>query len=206
MMRRHIGDNRPEEIARRLNIGCTWFRRTFRRLRGHRPGAIPVATAPQQGPELLTTTDRTVSEIAAELGFENVSQFSAFFRQRERSPPRSTAANTDSDRSRRPLFGKRISAPFVEKEAPKDREAKMRGNSPRTSQNDHERLRRAQNAQLRLRRLGKVRERLCARLLNVVLHTAPDARPAVVTASAIFAVRSSQAEGLLKLSIEEVKS
>ena len=34
--------------------------------------------------ELLTTTDRTVSEIAAELGFENVSQFSAFFRQREK--------------------------------------------------------------------------------------------------------------------------
>ena len=33
----------------------------------------------------------------------------------KRSPPRSTAANTDSDRSRRPLFGKDTSALSVEK-------------------------------------------------------------------------------------------
>ena len=78
MMRRHIGDNLPpEEIARRLNIGYTWFRRTFR-------AYVGIAPAQYQLQLRHNKADRTVSEIAAELGFENVSQFSAFFRQREK--------------------------------------------------------------------------------------------------------------------------
>ena len=85
MMRRHIGDNLPpEEIARRLNIGYTWFRRTFRAYVGIAPAQYQLQLRHNKARELLTTTDRTVSEIAAELGFENVSQFSAFFRQREK--------------------------------------------------------------------------------------------------------------------------
>lgn len=85
MMRRHIGDNLPpEEIARRLNIGYTWFRRTFRAYVGIAPAQYLLQLRHNKARELLTTTDRTVSEIAAELGFENVSQFSAFFRQREK--------------------------------------------------------------------------------------------------------------------------
>lgn len=54
------------------------------RLRGHRPAQYQLQLRHNKARELLTTTDRTVSEIAAELGFENVSQFSAFFRQREK--------------------------------------------------------------------------------------------------------------------------
>ena len=85
LMRRHIGDNLPpEEIARRLNIGYTWFRRTFRAYVGIAPAQYQLQLRHNKARELLTTTDRTVSEIAAELGFENVSQFSAFFRQREK--------------------------------------------------------------------------------------------------------------------------
>ena len=85
IIRRHIGDNLPpEEIARRLNIGYTWFRRTFRAYVGIAPAQYQLQLRHNKARELLTTTDRTVSEIAAELGFENVSQFSAFFRQREK--------------------------------------------------------------------------------------------------------------------------
>lgn len=51
MMRRHIGDNLPpEEIARRLNIGYTWFRRTFRAYVGIAPAQYQLQLQPQQGP------------------------------------------------------------------------------------------------------------------------------------------------------------
>lgn len=85
MMRRHIGDNLPpEEIARRLNIGYTWFRRTFRAYVGiarrntscncatTRPGSCsPRPTAPfRRSPP--SWDSRTSA------------RFSAFFRQREK--------------------------------------------------------------------------------------------------------------------------
>ena len=60
MMRRHIGDNLPpEEIARRLNIGYTWFRRTFRAYVGIAPAQYQLQLRHNKARELLTTTDRT---------------------------------------------------------------------------------------------------------------------------------------------------
>lgn len=85
MMRRHIGGGLPpEEIARRLHIGYSWFRRTFRSYVGIAPAQYQLQLRHNRAKELLSSSERTVSEIAAELGFENVSQFSAFFKQREK--------------------------------------------------------------------------------------------------------------------------
>jgi len=85
LMRSHLGENLPpEQIARQLHIGYSWFRRTFRAYVGIAPAQYQLQLRHNKAKELLTSTDRTVSEIAAELGFETVSQFSAFFRQREK--------------------------------------------------------------------------------------------------------------------------
>ena len=116
MMRRHIGDNLPpEEIAggstsatrgSAVRSAPTWAsprRNTSCNCATTRPGSCsPRPTAPfRRSPP--SWDSRTSASFRPSSG------------SAKRSPPRSTAANTDSDRSRRPLFGKRISAPSVEK-------------------------------------------------------------------------------------------
>ena len=137
MMRRHIGDNLPpEEIARRLNIGYTWFRR------GHRPGAIPVATAPQQGPGAAHHDrphrfgDRRRAGIRERQPVFGLLP-AARKDHRHAVPQQIRILTAAGDR-----FSASASQHLPSKRGTEDREAKMRGNSPRTSQNDHERLRR----------------------------------------------------------------
>ena len=126
----------------------------------------------------------------------------------KRSPPRSTAANTDSDRSRRPLFGKRISAPFVEKRHRRPRGENAREFAAHLAERSRKTapLRRKGLRSFDYGGLAKSANGLCARLLNVVLHTRSGRSPCCRHRFRYFRSAIPQAEGLLKLSIEEVKS
>lgn len=77
----------PERIAREVGMGYTWFRRTFRAYVGMAPAQYQQTVRLNKARELLTTTTRSISEIAYALGFESVSAFSLFFRNREQISP-----------------------------------------------------------------------------------------------------------------------
>ena len=77
----------PESVAAELGMGYTWFRRAFREYVGMAPAQYRQAVRLNKARELLASTSYTVSEIAYRLGFESVSAFSLFFRNRERESP-----------------------------------------------------------------------------------------------------------------------
>ncbi len=88
IMRTNIGQEiSPEQIARDVDMGYTWFRRAFRRYVGMAPAQYQHALRQNKARELLTTTTLSISEIAYELGFESASAFSLFFRLREQLSP-----------------------------------------------------------------------------------------------------------------------
>lgn len=76
----------PEDVARELGVGYTWFRQEFRRVVGVPPGQYMRSELMARAKELLAS-DRSISEIAYSLGFENSSQFSVMFRKREGMSP-----------------------------------------------------------------------------------------------------------------------
>lgn len=77
----------PEQIAREVGMGYTWFRRAFRQYVGMAPAQYQQAMRLNKARELLTATTHTISEIAYALGFESASAFSLFFRTREHQSP-----------------------------------------------------------------------------------------------------------------------
>lgn len=79
--------NSPEQIAREVGMGYTWFRRVFREYVGMAPAQYQHTMRLNKARELLATTAHSISEIAYALGFESVSAFSLFFRLRERLSP-----------------------------------------------------------------------------------------------------------------------
>ena len=88
IMRTDFGRNRsPEQIAREVGMGYTWFRRVFREYVGMAPAQYQHTMRLNKARELLATTAHSISEIAYALGFESVSAFSLFFRLRERLSP-----------------------------------------------------------------------------------------------------------------------
>jgi len=73
----------PVDIANELNIGYSLFRREFKLITGLSPNQYILKQKLSKSKELLLTTDLTISEIAFELQFENVSQFSSLFKKKE---------------------------------------------------------------------------------------------------------------------------
>lgn len=71
------------EIANELNIGYSLFRREFKLFTGLSPNQYILKQKLAKSKELLLNTDLTISEIAFELQFENVSQFSSLFKKKE---------------------------------------------------------------------------------------------------------------------------
>ena len=88
MMRSHPGDTlSPEQLAEVLGVGYSKFRRMFKDYTGVSPAQYRLQLKLIRAKELLTSGTLNISEIAYELGFENVSQFSTFFRKREGITP-----------------------------------------------------------------------------------------------------------------------
>ena len=76
-----------EDIARQLGLGYSWYRRMFKEYTGVSPAQYQLQQKLMKAKELLTTTHHTVSEIAYMLHFENVCQFSTFFKKKEGITP-----------------------------------------------------------------------------------------------------------------------
>lgn len=77
----------PEELAASLNMSYTWFRRMFRQYTGLAPAQYIAQLKMQKAKELLTRSDKTVKEIALELGFESIDYFSTAFRKQTGQTP-----------------------------------------------------------------------------------------------------------------------
>ena len=69
-----------QELARRLNMGYSNFRRLFKNYTGFSPGRYITEIKLSKAKELLTNTDYSVKEISYELGVENYDYFTTSFR------------------------------------------------------------------------------------------------------------------------------
>lgn len=71
-----------EDIASKLGLGYSWFRRMFKEYTGVSPAQYQLQQKLLQAKELLTDTTMTISEVAYQLHFENSGQFSTFFKKK----------------------------------------------------------------------------------------------------------------------------
>jgi AraC-like DNA-binding protein len=76
-----------EDIAKKLGLGYSWYRRMFKEYTGVSPAQYQLQQKLMKVKELLTTTNKNISEIAYSLHFENVCQFSTFFKKKEGITP-----------------------------------------------------------------------------------------------------------------------
>ena len=88
LMRDHVESPlTPEEIASRLGLGYSWFRRMFKEYTGLSPARYQSRLRLARAKELLASSSLSVSEIAFRLSFENAGQFSTFFKNNEGITP-----------------------------------------------------------------------------------------------------------------------
>lgn len=78
----------PAEVAERLGLGYSWFRKAFKKYAGISPAQFQLQIRLQRAKELLLNTNLSVSEIAYELTFDTPGQFSTFFRQKAGMTPK----------------------------------------------------------------------------------------------------------------------
>lgn len=77
----------PEEIAKKLGLSYSWFRRMFKDYTGISPAQYQMQQRILRAKELLTDSSLNISDIAFTLKFENVGQFSTFFKKKEGISP-----------------------------------------------------------------------------------------------------------------------
>jgi AraC-like DNA-binding protein len=77
----------PEEIAASLNMSYTWFRRTFRQYTGLAPAQYIAQVKIQKAKAMLLVSNKTIKEIAIDLGFESIDYFSTQFRKQTGQTP-----------------------------------------------------------------------------------------------------------------------
>ncbi len=71
----------PQEIARRLSVGYSWFRKTFKKYTDVSPAQYMSHLRFLKAKEMLESTDLTMAEIAFSLNFDSPSHFASFFRK-----------------------------------------------------------------------------------------------------------------------------
>lgn len=76
-----------EELAAKLGLGYSWFRRMFKEYTGVSPAQYQQQQKLLRAKELLTSSSLNISEIAYSLKFENAGQFSTFFKKKEGVTP-----------------------------------------------------------------------------------------------------------------------
>jgi AraC-like DNA-binding protein len=78
----------PEEVAERIGISYSLFRRIFKENVGISPAQYQMDIRLKRAQELLATTNYSIAKIAGLLGFTDTAQFSTFFRKRQNMTPR----------------------------------------------------------------------------------------------------------------------
>ena len=77
-----------EQLASRLGLGYSWFRKVFRRSVGMPPAQYQIQLRLQAARRLLEDSEKTISDIAYELAFDTPGQFSTFFRLKTGMTPK----------------------------------------------------------------------------------------------------------------------
>jgi len=77
----------PEEVAGRVNMSYSWFRRLFRQYTGFPPSQYLTELRLQRSKELLTNTSLTSQEVSFEVGFENSDYFCTVFKKKTGMTP-----------------------------------------------------------------------------------------------------------------------
>ena len=78
---------RVEEIADKINVSYSWFRRIFKEYTGFGPAQYMQELKIQKGKELLLNTSLSAKEIAFKMGFENHEYFFTVFRKKTGMTP-----------------------------------------------------------------------------------------------------------------------
>ena len=88
LIRERIDTNiSPESIAVSLNMTYSWFRRLFKQYTGLAPAQYVTQLRLQRAKELLSTTSKSVKEIALEMNYESIDYFSTQFRRQAKMTP-----------------------------------------------------------------------------------------------------------------------
>lgn len=82
IIRENLLDNiTAEEVASKVNMSYSWFRKLFKEYTGLSPAHYIQELKMQQAKQLLSTSRRTVKEIAYSLNFEELTYFSQVFKK-----------------------------------------------------------------------------------------------------------------------------
>ena len=88
LIRERINDDiSPEEIAKELVMTYSWFRRLFKQYTGLAPARYISQLRLQVAKELLSTSSKSVKEIAIAMNYESVDYFSTQFRRQTKMTP-----------------------------------------------------------------------------------------------------------------------
>jgi len=71
-----------EALAAELNVGYTWFRRSFKKFTGKSPGQYHLALRLEKATYLLAKTQKSIGEISQLLGYDSQDYFSALFKRK----------------------------------------------------------------------------------------------------------------------------
>ena len=78
---------KAEEIAKKINVSYSWFRRIFKEYTGIAPAQYIKELKIQKGKELLTNTSLSAKEIAFKIGFEDHEYFFTAFKKKTGMTP-----------------------------------------------------------------------------------------------------------------------
>ena len=76
-----------QQLAESLNVGYSYFRRMFKSYTGISPGQYHLQLRIQKAQEMILYSNKSIKEIAIDLGFESVYYFSRLFKQKAGVPP-----------------------------------------------------------------------------------------------------------------------
>ena len=72
----------PEDIARELNVGYSYFRKAFKAYVGIPPGQYLIQLRIQKAKELLAGSNRSIKQVAIDLNFDSSFYFSKLFKEK----------------------------------------------------------------------------------------------------------------------------
>lgn len=76
-----------EDVARKMGLGYTWFRRIFKQNTGYSPNQYHMHLRLERAKRLLADTDLPVKDIALKLGYRTQDYFSSIFKKKTGKSP-----------------------------------------------------------------------------------------------------------------------